>query len=71
MNSVVLVTGASSGIGKAVAQLLATKGCRVYGTSRNALAPPDETPAGQVIMVPLDVTNDASVDATRDLVLAR
>jgi short-subunit dehydrogenase len=35
-NSVVLVTGASSGIGKAIAERLANLGCKVYGTSRNA-----------------------------------
>lgn len=35
MSKVVLVTGASSGIGKSIATYLHQKGYRVYGTSRN------------------------------------
>ncbi|QTD37477.1 SDR family oxidoreductase [Polaribacter batillariae] len=35
MSKVVLVTGASSGIGKAIASFLSEKGFKVYGTSRN------------------------------------
>ena len=35
MSKVVLVTGASSGIGKAIATFLHEKGYQVYGTSRN------------------------------------
>lgn len=34
MSKVILVTGASSGIGKSVATFLQEKGCKVYGTSR-------------------------------------
>jgi NAD(P)-dependent dehydrogenase (short-subunit alcohol dehydrogenase family) len=66
MNKVVLVTGASSGLGQAVAAHLATLGHRVYGTSR-ALA---ENQAG-VHMLRLDVTDDASVAACVEEVLAR
>jgi len=56
---VALVTGASSGIGKATAERLATAGYKVYGTSRRAVATGQRTFA----MLPLDVTNDASVQA--------
>lgn len=57
---VVLITGASSGVGQATARLLAQNGYRVLGTSRNAVAAGD-TPG--VTMVPLDVRSDESVAA--------
>ena len=57
--SIALVTGASSGIGKATAERLATAGYKVYGTSRRGAQ------AGQrsFEMLPLDVTRDESVEA--------
>lgn len=57
--SVALVTGASSGIGKATAERLATAGYKVYGTSRRGA----ETGQGSFAMLPLDVTRDDAVDA--------
>lgn len=56
---IALVTGASSGIGQATAELLAKAGYQVYGTSRRGA----EASAGAFEMLPLDVTSDASVDA--------
>ena len=47
----VLITGASSGIGKIIAEYLLQKGYTVYGTSRK---PGDN-------LLPLDVTSDSSV----------
>ena len=57
--SVALVTGASSGIGKATAERLATAGYTVYGTSRRG-AQDGQLP---FTMLSLDVTDDESVDA--------
>ncbi|ALN89766.1 oxidoreductase [Lysobacter gummosus] len=57
--SIALVTGASSGIGKATAERLATAGYTVYGTSRRG-AQDGQLP---FTMLSLDVTDDESVDA--------
>src|SRR5688572_2913822 len=57
-NQVTLVTGASTGIGREIAQLLAERGARVFGTARD---PRTAKPIPGVEMVRLDVTNDASV----------
>jgi NAD(P)-dependent dehydrogenase (short-subunit alcohol dehydrogenase family) len=66
---VVLVTGASSGIGLACATYLAGQGLRVYGTSRRAVA--GEVITGKVTLLAADVTGDASVDAVVQTVLER
>ena len=63
---VALVTGASSGIGKAAAGELAAAGFTVYGTSRKAAA--GEEREG-VRFLPLDVTDDDSVaTAVREVI---
>jgi len=56
---IALVTGASSGIGEAIAQELAKAGYKVYGTSRRG----GQKGQRAFEMLPLDVTQDASVDA--------
>jgi NAD(P)-dependent dehydrogenase (short-subunit alcohol dehydrogenase family) len=55
---VVLVTGASSGIGEAIAARLAKDGWQVFGTSRKG-----GTSRGGVELLTLDVCSDASVRA--------
>ena len=58
-SKVALVTGASSGIGQATAELLAKAGYKVYGTSRRG-----GDASGRLFeMLSLDVTSDESVAA--------
>src|SRR5215216_742742 len=57
---VALVTGASSGIGKAAALALVGAGFEVVGTSRNASG---VSPREGVTFLDLDVTSDESVSA--------
>lgn len=59
-SKVILVTGASAGIGAAVAVRLAKAGHRVFGTSRKEGAAP---PAAGVNMLAMDVRSEASVAA--------
>lgn len=61
MNRTALVTGASSGIGRAVAKALVDKGYRVIGTSRDPLTVAD--PLKGVEYVALDVLDPASIAA--------
>ncbi|HEU4722375.1 MAG TPA: oxidoreductase [Gemmatimonadaceae bacterium] len=65
---VVLVTGASSGNGRAIAMLLAQHGYRVFGTSR---APARAAAAPGVEMLELDVCTDESVRACVAAVLEK
>src|SRR5262245_39894385 len=57
---VVLITGASSGVGQSTARLLSHRGFKVFGTSRHS-SPAESAPA--VEMLPLDVRADDSVRA--------
>jgi len=63
----VLITGATSGIGRATADLLAREGYAVFGTGRT---PPREQQAGFEVL-PLDVRSDSSAEACIGAVLAR
>ncbi|HTV32137.1 MAG TPA: SDR family oxidoreductase [Methylocella sp.] len=57
---VALVTGASSGLGRAIANDLQDGGFRVYGTSRKA---GESNPHGNFELITMDVDQDASVEA--------
>lgn len=59
MNKVVLVTGGSSGIGKAIALLLTNKGYTVYGTSRK----PNLDMQLPFQLVAMDVKDDLSIQS--------
>lgn len=63
---VALVTGASSGIGRATAAALRNAGFRVFGTSRRAISEQSDG----VTMLTGDVTDDASVSKLVEEVLA-
>jgi short-subunit dehydrogenase len=58
-SKVAIVTGASSGIGAATAEMLANAGYKVYGTSRKGA----QSNQHAYKMIALDVTSEASIDA--------
>ena len=57
MSKVILITGGSSGIGKAIGEFLFHKGFTVYGTSRN----PDKITNSLFPLLALDVRDTASI----------
>jgi len=65
---VVLITGTSSGIGRAIASAFAAKGFEVFGTSRN---PQRNEPIAGVELLPLDVSDQASVASAVSTVIER
>jgi NAD(P)-dependent dehydrogenase (short-subunit alcohol dehydrogenase family) len=65
---VVLITGASSGVGQATARVLAQRDYKVLGTSRN---PASAASIPGVEMLPLDVRVDASVRTCVEAVSTR
>lgn len=59
-SKVVLITGGSSGIGKAIGLYLVKKGLKVYGTARNPSSYPDHN---EFRLLPLEVTKPESITA--------
>src|SRR5262245_20085827 len=58
-NKVVLITGASGGLGNSVTQRFLASGATVIGTSRKITA--DEFPSPNFVAIPADFTNDSAV----------
>ena len=56
---VVLITGASGGFGRVLAELLVKEGLTVYGTCRN---PGDHLEAASFPMLSMEVTDESSVE---------
>lgn len=67
MSKVVFITGASSGIGKAIGDYLVERGYKVFGTSRN----PERIKNTQFPLVAMDVTQKPSIDAAVSEVISR
>ncbi|HET6328793.1 MAG TPA: SDR family oxidoreductase [Planctomycetaceae bacterium] len=69
VQKVVLITGASSGIGQVCAEHLARNGWRVFGTTRGAVSA--ASTSAQLEMVTMDVEDEASVRRCVDAIVAR
>lgn len=74
--SVILITGCSTGIGYATAEILGRSGHKVYATMRNPEGAPELQQAAEanklpITILPLDVLNDASVQKAVNVVLEK
>jgi len=67
MSKVILITGASSGIGKSAAEFLSAKGFKVYGTGRN----PKINQKNGYSLIPLDVTKPETISLAIDSIIKR
>lgn len=67
----IVVTGASSGIGRAAANLLAQRGANVFALSRSAkTGEKRDQGAGVILQVKCDVTDDSSVDTAFEYIFS-
>lgn len=66
MSKVILITGASSGIGKVTAEYLSSKGFKVYGTSRNPKASQDNFE-----LLPLDVQKKDTIESAIEFLVSK
>lgn len=67
LKKTVLITGASSGIGKSIGDYLSEKGFTVYGTSRN----PSKSPNSKFPLLALDVTRSETIPSTVNHVIEK
>lgn len=67
-SKVVVVTGVSSGIGRATAEKFAKQGCQVFGTVRSIAT---ANPLPGVELVEMDIRDDASVQRGVQSIIAR
>ncbi|MCQ4295360.1 oxidoreductase [Pseudomonas stutzeri] len=67
-STVVVITGVSSGIGRATAERFAKRGCRVFGTVRNTVK---AQPIAGVELVEMDIRDDASVGQGIQAIIAQ
>lgn len=65
---IVLITGASSGIGKSIGIYLTQKGCKVYGTSRNA---ENHKEFKSFSLLSLDVSRPETIQAAVDHIIKK
>lgn len=70
MKKVILITGASSGMGKITAQQLAKEGHIVYGAARRLEQMEDLKPSG-VHPLSLDITKEADIQRVVDIIIAK
>jgi len=67
-NKVVLITGASSGIGLAIGRYLITRGFKVYGTARDPAKYAERT---EFELLPMEVRDPLSIGKAVDTIIAR
>lgn len=69
-NKIILITGASSGIGKSCTEYLSSKGYRVYGTSRKPISN-IKSGIESFELIQMDVNEDVSISQCVDYILSK